>query len=81
MGYSGHPIYIIRSAYPISNMINSIYTLSRRRRGLTLQEEGGASWSYSQGEIEDLLQSRQPLPPQLQQLMDARLALVQPMLS
>ena len=39
-----------------------------------LQEEGGATWSYSQGEIEDLLQSKQRLPPQLQQLMDARSA-------
>ncbi|CAL5222598.1 g4989 [Coccomyxa viridis] len=36
------------------------------------QEEGGANWSYSQGEIEDLLQSKQPLPPQLQQVMEAR---------
>lgn len=41
-----------------------------------LQEEGGANWSYSQGEIEDLLQNKQPLPPQLQQLMDARSALL-----
>ena len=40
-----------------------------------LQEEGGANWSYSQGEIEDLLQSKQPLPPQLQQLMEARSAI------
>ena len=39
-----------------------------------LQEEGGANWSYSQGEIEDLLQSKQPLPPQLQQVMEARSA-------
>lgn len=38
----------------------------------TVQEEGGANWLYSQGEIEDLLQSKQPLPPELQQLMDAR---------
>lgn len=37
-----------------------------------VQEEGGASWSYSQGEIEDFLQSKQPLPPELQLLIDAR---------
>ena len=37
-----------------------------------VQEEGGASWSYSQGEIEDFLQSKQPLPPELQRLIDAR---------
>ena len=41
---------------------------------IALQEEGGANWSYSQGEIEDLLQSKQPLPPQLQELMEARSA-------
>ena len=39
---------------------------------LAFQEEGGAGWSYSQGEIDDLLQSKQPLPPQLQQLVNAR---------
>ena len=39
---------------------------------IRVQEEGGASWSYSQGEIEDFLQSKQPLPPELQLLIDAR---------
>ena len=38
-----------------------------------VQEEGGPSWSYSQGEIEDFLQSKQALPPELQLLIDARL--------
>lgn len=39
---------------------------------IVLQEQGGATWSYSQHEIEEMLQSKQPLPPELQQLMDAR---------
>lgn len=37
-----------------------------------MQDEGGASWGVSQGEIEDLLASDKPLPSNIQSVIDDR---------
>ncbi len=37
-----------------------------------MQEEGGASWNISQGEVEDLLASGSPLPSNIQSIIDDR---------
>ena len=54
---------------------SSWHDLDKRLKLLTghlLQDEGGHAWTYSQGEIAALLNSGQPLPQDIQQVIEAR---------